>query len=140
MSRTILVAIAAGGLFSASGASTAQQTVWTGVYTEAQATQGAALYATHCASCHGTALGGGESVPPLRGVAFGTTWEGLALSDLFDRLRKTMPPGKSGVMTRTEYASVLAFLLKMNDMPAGSGALASDAATLSAITFKSHKP
>jgi mono/diheme cytochrome c family protein len=121
------------------GATPEQQSVWSGVYTDAQAEQGASLYKTHCASCHGDALAGGEQVPALRGVSFGATWESVPLSDLFERMRKTMPPGKNGVLTRQEYANVLAYVLKMNGMPAGA-ALASDQATLAAIVFQSNKP
>jgi mono/diheme cytochrome c family protein len=118
----------------------AQPSVWAGVYTEAQADQGATLFKTHCVSCHGDTLGGGEQVPALSGVTFGATWEGVPLSDLFERMRKTMPPGKSGVVSRPEFASILAYLLKMNGMPAGDTALASDPAALASLVYRSNKP
>ncbi len=121
-------------------ASTGQKSVWSGVFTDAQADQGAAVYKTHCVSCHGESLAGGEQVPALRGVTFGATWESVPLADLFERMRKTMPPGKSGTVTRPEYASILAYLLKMNGMPAGNDLLPGDSATLAAITFQSNKP
>ena len=92
------VAVACVGCGAAIGASPRQQSVWSGVYTEVQADQGAALYKTHCVTCHGDSLAGGEQVPALRGVSFGATWESVPLSDLFERMRKTMPPGKSGVV------------------------------------------
>ena len=117
-----------------------QQSVWSGVYTEVQADQGTALYKVHCVTCHGDSLGGGEQVPALRGVSFGATWESVPLADLFDRMRKTMPPGKSGVVTRQEFASILAYVLKMNGMPAGDVALASDQTALASIMFQSNKP
>jgi mono/diheme cytochrome c family protein len=126
-------------MFSDAGAA-GQQSVWAGVYTDAQADQGASVYKTHCLSCHGDALGGGEQVPALRGVTFGATWEGVPLSDLFERMRKTMPPGKSGVVNRQEYASVLAYLLKMNGMPAGAAALPNDQAALTDMVYRSNKP
>jgi mono/diheme cytochrome c family protein len=137
-----LVIVAAIGCATAvfTGASPGRQSVWSGVYTEAQADQGAALYKTHCVTCHGESLAGGEQVPALRGVSFGATWEGVPLSDLFERTRKTMPPGKTGVATRQEYTNILAYLLKMNGMPAGSAALASEQAALASITFQSNKP
>jgi S-disulfanyl-L-cysteine oxidoreductase SoxD len=117
-----------------------QRSVWSGVYTDAQADQGAVAYKTHCLSCHGDAMTGAEQVPALRGVTFGATWEGVPLSDLFDRMRKTMPPAKSGVVTRQEHASILAYMLRMNGMPAGNAPLASDADSLGTIMFRSHKP
>jgi mono/diheme cytochrome c family protein len=117
-----------------------QRTVWAGVFTEEQAAQGAAVYRTQCVACHGELLTGGEQVPALTGVTFGATWEGLPLADLFERMRKTMPPGKSGAVTRAEYAGVLAYVLKMNGMPAGSTPLPADASLLGAILFRSHQP
>jgi mono/diheme cytochrome c family protein len=117
-----------------------QQSVWTGVYTDAQADQGASVYKAHCLSCHGEALTGGEQVPALRGVTFGATWEGVPLSDLFERMRKTMPPGKSGVVNRQEYASILAYLLKMNGMPAGAAPLPNEQSALTGIMYQSNRP
>lgn len=117
-----------------------QPSVWAGVYTDAQADQGETLFKTHCVSCHGDTLGGGEQVPALRGVTFGATWEGVPLSDFFERMRKTMPPGKSGVVNRQEFASILAYLLKMNGMPAGDTSLASDPAALASIVYRSNRP
>jgi S-disulfanyl-L-cysteine oxidoreductase SoxD len=141
MERRILVAAAAMCVTAVViAASSDQQSVWSGVYTDAQADQGAALYKTHCVTCHGDTLAGGEQVPALRGVSFGATWEGVPLSDLLERMRKTMPPGKSGVVTRQEYANILAFLVKMNGMPAGSVSLASDQSALASIIFRSNKP
>src|SRR6185369_14585331 len=67
------------------------RSVWDGVYTSAQAERGAALYANNCASCHGSALGGGESAPPLTGGEFSSNWYGLTVGDLFERIRITMP-------------------------------------------------
>lgn len=141
MALRILTAVAVASLAAASvGASTRQQSVWSGVYTEVQADQGAALYKTHCVTCHGDSLAGGEQVPALRGVSFGATWEGVPLSDLFERMRKTMPPGKGGVVARQEYASILAYLLKMNGLPAGSAALAGEQTALASILFQSNRP
>ena len=119
---------------------TAQQSVWTGVYTTAQATEGAALYRAHCASCHGETLGGAEAVPALIGTTFSATWEGVSLFDLFERIRTTMPPGKPAVMARSGYATVLAYLLHANGIPAGEQSLGSDKAALGALRYTSYKP
>src|ERR1700676_3706232 len=75
------------------------RSVWDGVYTSAQAQRGAALYANNCASCHGTALGGGESAPPLTGGEFSSNWYGLTVGDLFERIRTTMPANRPGRLT-----------------------------------------
>src|SRR5579863_474519 len=67
-----------------------------GVYTDAQATRGAALYKERCARCHGEALGGG-SAPPLSGSSFIAAWGAQPLWELASKIRNTMPandPGK----------------------------------------------
>ena len=50
------------------GAQTPDATVWSGVYSEAQAARGQAEYGTHCASCHQDDLSGYQSI--LRGDRF----------------------------------------------------------------------
>src|SRR5437879_7706810 len=76
------------------------RSVWDGVYTEEQAKRGEEVYQKECAACHGDMLTGGESAPPLTGGAFQANWNGLSLSDLFDRIRKTMPQSKDRKSTR----------------------------------------
>src|SRR5271169_4792725 len=68
---TLALAVAAG----ATVGSHAQQarTANDGVYTDAQAARGKALYQQQCARCHGEALGGGNA-PPLAGSEFITAW------------------------------------------------------------------
>jgi quinoprotein glucose dehydrogenase len=93
--------------------------VWDGVYTSEQAERGAALYASNCASCHGSALGGGESAPPLTGGEFSSNWNGLTVGDLFERIRTTMPADRPGRLTREQDADVLAYMLSISEFPAG---------------------
>src|SRR5437016_3569994 len=54
----------------------AHKTVWDGVYTDAQASGGQALYTQYCARCHSTNLGGGadQGAPPLKGDKFMENW------------------------------------------------------------------
>jgi quinoprotein glucose dehydrogenase len=118
----------------------AQRTVWDGVFTAGQAKDGAALYQTHCAECHGESLGGVESAPALTGVSFNSKWEGVPLGDLFERMRVSMPPGKVGSIPRPDYADILAFMLQRSGMPAGEAALGGEKAALSGIRFLSYRP
>ena len=55
------------------------KSVWDGVYTEAQASRGKALYSQECASCHGSELTGGEMAPPLAGGEFMAGWRTMYL-------------------------------------------------------------
>ena len=54
------------------------KSIWDGVFSEAQATRGKALYSENCASCHGGELTGGEMAPPLAGGEFMAGWDGLS--------------------------------------------------------------
>jgi len=114
--------------------------VWDGVYTEEQAKRGETVYGKECASCHGEALTGGESAPPLTGGAFQANWNGLTLGDLFDRIRKTMPQTKPGSLTRQQDADVLAFMLSINKFPAGKTELYRQSEMLKEIRFETKKP
>jgi S-disulfanyl-L-cysteine oxidoreductase SoxD len=95
------------------------RSVWDGVYTSEQAQRGAALYANNCASCHGSALGGGESAPPLTGGEFSSNWNGLTVGDLFERIRISMPADRPGKLTREQDADILAYMLSVSEFPPG---------------------
>ncbi len=115
------------------------QTVWDGVYTAEQAKRGAELYAGQCASCHGLALTGGESAPPLTGGEFMSNWSGLTAGDLFDRIRSTMPADKPGTLTRAQTASVLAQILSAGGFPAGQTELPTQSEFLKQIRIEAVK-
>jgi mono/diheme cytochrome c family protein len=116
------------------------KTVWDGVYTDEQATRGEALYAEHCVKCHGGTLqGNGEGASPLTGATFKSTWNGVPMGAMFDRVRLSMPQDKPATMTRQEVADLLAFILRANKFPAGSSELVRQTDMLNAITFQSEK-
>ena len=114
--------------------------VWDGVYTEAQATSGLALYKQECASCHGMALEGAGQFPPLAGDDFKANWNGQQLSDLFEKMRLSMPADHPGKLSGEQNADILAYMLKQNGFPAGSTAIKGDANALKSIKFDSTKP
>lgn len=109
------------------------RTVRDGVYTDVQATRGAAIYKEKCASCHGPALGG-SLAPPLAGDAFAAQWGG-PLSAIVDKIQLTMPANAMGTLTRAQAADVLAFMLQTSKFPAGRTELSSDEAALTMITL-----
>lgn len=125
------VSAAIGGLAWAQTSSS----VLDGVYTEAQAAQGAQGYMENCAACHGSSLGGNGEAPALVGAEFISDWAGLTLGDLFDRIRTTMPQDNPGKLSRTQYAQILAFILKSNGYPAGQKELDQRTEFLKAIGF-----
>jgi hypothetical protein len=60
---------------------------------------------------------------------------GRPLADLFEYIRDEMPKSEPGSLTDEEYTIVLAYLLRMNGMPAGRQTLSSDPASLRAIAI-----
>ena len=138
----ILAALAAplGGALRAQAPATESRSVWDGVYTDEQAKRGEPIYAKECAPCHGAALNGGESAPPLTGGAFLANWNGLTMGDLFDRIRKTMPQSNPGRLTRQQDADILAFMLSANKFPSGKAELYRQSEMLREIRFESEKP
>ena len=116
------------------------RSVWDGVYTEEQAKRGEELYRKECASCHGDTLVGGGGAAPLTGGAFLSNWNGLTVGDLFDRIRKTMPQGSLGKLSKQQDADILAYLLSFNKFPAGKTELQKQVEFLKEIRFEATKP
>ena len=116
-----------------------RQSVWDGVYTDAQAERGAGQYTQHCVICHGVALEGNGESPPLIGQ-FIPLWAGTTLDELYDKISTTMPLNAPGTLRPAIAADILAFLLKGNNFPAGSKELGSDMEALKTISFDVFKP
>jgi len=131
--------IATGLVFGLAGPALGQSSsVWDGVYSESQAARGAILYRRECVMCHGPVLEGNGEAPPLVG-RFIPDWEGTRLTDLFDKIRETMPLSAPATLSPSDTSDVLAFILQSNNFPAGSKDLeAGDA--LKSINFDAHKP
>lgn len=136
---TLVAAVAIAGCLATVAAQTSRS-VWDMVYTVEQAKKGEALAASQCVSCHGDRLMGGEAAPPLAGDQFNSTWEGVLLSDLSDRIRTTMPLEKPGTLSRQQTADVLAYMLSVSKIPAGTTPLPADALALGQIRYLSYPP
>jgi cytochrome c len=137
MKHLLVVTFAVSSLFVslARGAS-----VWDGVYTEEQAKRGEMIYYERCAVCHGAQLEGGDMTPTLVGGLFTSTWNDLALSELFERIRITMPLNQPSTLSRQQTADVTAFLLKSNKWPAGQTELPRELEPLKEIQIQALKP
>jgi cytochrome c len=124
--------------------------VWDAVYSGDQASRGDALYKRECAPCHGESLEGNAQtdrgrrlermLPPLSGDVFKGNWNGRPLSDLFDKILKTMPRDEQGKLTAKDTAELLAYVLQVNEFPAGKADLPADASALTDIQFEAVKP
>jgi mono/diheme cytochrome c family protein len=137
MPRRWILALCVAGTF---GLGTAGRTVWDGVYTEAQATRGQAVYAGKCERCHAATLLGDGEATALTGSGFAANWDGAGLDELADRTRNTMPNDDPGTLSRQQVADVIAFVLKFNRFPAGNADLPSQAEALGQIRFVATKP
>jgi mono/diheme cytochrome c family protein len=120
----------------------AQETrsVWTGVYTEAQAKRGEELYFERCVRCHGaTFMGGSDGAGALIGPTFNGNWNGVPLDQMLDRVRATMPQDKPATLSRQQVADALSFIFSINKIPAGKEELPRQAEMLNLIQYKASK-
>ena len=138
--RKILIGAATVAVGSALVAQEPSRTVWDGVYTEAQAKRGEAIYFEKCVQCHGpTLMGGGAGAGPLQGATFSGNWNGVPLGSMLDRVRTTMPLDKPLTMSRQQTADVLAYIFSVNKFPPGETELSRQADILNTIQFKATK-
>ena len=136
----VLVLVVSGFSQTSSVVSAFRRTVsvWTGVYTAAQADAGEKTYYARCSTCHGDDLGGREQAPALAGPQFVDAWDGKDLRLILDRIA-AMPPADPKKLTPSESLELLAFLLRSSEMPSGSTALSADRALLAEIRFERKK-
>ena len=82
-----------------------------GFYTAVQAARGEKVFAAQCVTCHAR--------KDMSSPDFQLKWNGRTVHDLFERLQSTMPESDPGSLLVEEYADVVAYLMKLNGMPAG---------------------
>jgi len=136
----ILGLMAIAGIGSAVRAQESTRSVWDGVYTEAQAKRGEAVYRQNCAACHGVAMEGIETAGPLTGARFTANWNGVTVGDMFDRIRVSMPHDRPGTLSRQQTADVVAYVFSFNRLPAGKIELARQTELLKQIKFDATRP
>jgi mono/diheme cytochrome c family protein len=143
MTFGIFVIIGATAMLASYGtvraAQAAGKTTWDGVYSDAQATKGEAIYEDKCAKCHGGELTGGDA-PDLVGAGFASDWDGLTVTQLFDRTKSSMPQDNPGSLSRDETAAICSYIFKRNGFPSGSADMSADAGFMNAIKYVAVKP
>jgi mono/diheme cytochrome c family protein len=115
------------------------KTTFDGVYTDAQSARGEKTSVASCSVCHGDKLAGTDMGPGVAGSAFRENWSGRSVSELFDKVKTTMPANDPGSLSAAATADVVAYILKVNDYPAGSAELPSEMAALSQIKLRHQK-
>ena len=94
--------------------------IWQGVYAAEQASRGADMFQTSCQGCHGPDLSGDRG-PALAGEPFLTKWNADSVSRLFRVIRETMPRGAPGTLSDDVALDLVAYILKVNKFPEGTG-------------------
>ena len=102
-----------------------QRTVWSGIYSSEQASRGNAAFNTHCRSCHGTDLRGGEGSALIE-AAFMLHWSGRTVAELFEYVRKGMPEDAASTVSDADKLDILAFIFERNGFPAGERPLTAE--------------
>jgi len=78
------------------------------------AATGEALYAEHCATCHGLTLRGSAHGNTLKGADFLAQWAGREAMTLLAFNRANMPPGGAGSLEDAQHAAITAYLIDSN--------------------------
>jgi mono/diheme cytochrome c family protein len=110
-----------------------ERKVWDGVFTSAQAARGKAPFERACGRCHNNELAGSERGPSLKGSVFWSKWENEPLGGLYTKIRDTMPQDGPSLVEDAQKADILAYIMSVNGMPAGSDELKADARELDLI-------
>jgi mono/diheme cytochrome c family protein len=108
--------------------------IWSGVFTAAQAKRGDEAYQASCSGCHGSDLRATDAeAVDLTGPALRAKWNGKTLEERFETIRDTMPLGNANSLGDKTYLDILAFILQSNDVPPGNQELVPG--TAKAIVF-----
>lgn len=105
------------------------RTINDGIYTEAQAESGEALYEQHCIACHDKRY--------FRPVL--SRWDGQSLGVFYTVMITSMPESNPGALPLTEYADILAYILSLSRYPEGDAALDAAPDALQDITIAKRK-
>lgn len=107
-----------------------ERTINDGVYTDAQAAAGEALYQRNCLTCHDKKY----FRPVLK------TWSGQPLGALYTMMSSAMPQSNPGSLPRKDYVDILAYILSLNRYPAGETKLDYRNGMLDGIIIASRTP
>ncbi len=92
-------------------------TVWSGVYTEAQAQRGKAAFEKKCVLCHNIDLNGNRSFPALHGDRFLADWWNTSVGIIFRKIRDTMPDIYPDTVDPETKLDILSYILQQNNFP-----------------------
>jgi mono/diheme cytochrome c family protein len=111
----------------------AAQSIWTGVYTTAQAARGKTAFETSCTNCHNRDLNGSDRGPSLHGDRFMANWLNGSVDALYSKIRFSMPATYPETVADDVKLDIVAYLLQVNQFPAGVSELKMDPDALESI-------
>lgn len=112
-------------------AQAASRSTLAGVYTAEQAQAGRDVFVGSCTGCHTSAS--------HTGAIFLSHWAGKPLSELYGFVSQRMPKTTPGSLSEDEYVFVVAYVLKLNGMPAGKTELSGDPELMNDIRFDAKR-
>lgn len=95
-----------------------EKTIWDGVYTTEQAARGQQIAQQNCTACH--------SAAEWTGPSFLGVWSGRPVRELHLMIRSAMPMDGPGRLSPQEYTDIIAYMLRLADVPAGETELPAD--------------
>ena len=122
-----------GAVLAQDAESSAERTIFDGVFTQEQADRGAGVFSQNCAVCHGNAARGGSDAPGLVGHTLNNKYADQPLQTYFHIMQTTMPLGRGNSLPPQTYADIMAHILSLHGAPAGEEELPFDEEGLSAI-------
>ena len=96
-----------------------------GAFSADQAARGAELFEQVCGECHATR--------EFRGTDFFYAWEGSTVGRFVEVVSETMPEDDPGGLPMEQYLAVAAYVLELNDFPAGGSPLPNDSGYLGGL-------
>ena len=105
----------------------AEAPVGNAFYTTRQATRGDGLFRDNCVSCHASS--------EFRGSSFERRWRNRAVGDIYEFVLYSMPDDNPGGLPEQTYADIIAYMLQLNDFPAGESELPTSMGALMQMTM-----
>ncbi len=84
-------------------------------YSSGQARRGNGLFRDNCVSCHASS--------EFTGSSFQRRWRNRAVGDIYEFVLYSMPDDNPGGLPEQTYADIIAYMLELNDFPAGDSEL-----------------
>ena len=84
-------------------------------FTTGQARRGSGLFQDNCVSCHASS--------EFTGSSFERRWSRRSVWDIYEFIAYSMPDDNPGGLPEQTYADIIAYMLDMNDFPAGESEL-----------------